>query len=146
MTTPADEHAADRASALIVSVGEAAAALRSHSDRHAGAVGQSSARLAVMGVLLEGPLNVPRLARRLALTSPSVQRVVNRLLEDGLIVALPNPDHAVSPLLRLTEPGLAACAAFEASAREDHHRLAQRLDRQDVEAALRVLDALAADR
>src|ERR1035437_8581031 len=44
--------------------------------------------------------SVPFLAGVLLLDRQSVQRVVNQLVSDGLVVRLPNAAHARSPLLK----------------------------------------------
>src|SRR3982074_3012640 len=50
-------------------------------------------------------LPVPQIARRMGLTRQAVQASVNRLLREGLVEAVENPDHRRSPLIRMTELG-----------------------------------------
>ncbi len=90
---------------LIADVYELAGASRRTSEELARADGQTVARWHVLSVLSDGPRTVPSAARRLGLAPQSVQRVVTDLLGSGHIVAIDNPDHARSPLMRLTPLG-----------------------------------------
>jgi DNA-binding MarR family transcriptional regulator len=90
---------------LIADVYELAGASRRTSEELARAEGQTVARWHVLSVLSDGPRTVPSAARRLGLAPQSVQRVVTDLLDSGHIVAADNPDHARSPLMRLTSLG-----------------------------------------
>src|SRR5215471_17448844 len=65
-------------------------------------LGQTVARWHVVSA---GPCTVPTVARRLGLTRQGVQRVAGDLLAARLLKAAPNPDHARSPLLTLTNRG-----------------------------------------
>lgn len=92
---------------LIADVYELAGASRRTSEDLARSVGQTAARWHVLSVLSDGPRTVPSAARRLGLAPQSVQRVVTDLVASGHLEALDNPDHARSPLMRLTELGRA---------------------------------------
>jgi DNA-binding MarR family transcriptional regulator len=96
---------AHEVAALVVAVYDAAAALRRLGDVEAGVAGQTQARWQVMNVVSEGDWTVPRAARRLGVQRQSVQRLVDRLRDEGLVELEPNPDHATSPLVRLTKAG-----------------------------------------
>jgi DNA-binding MarR family transcriptional regulator len=96
---------ADEIASLVVAVYDTASALRRLGDAEAGVAGQSQARWQVMNVISEGDWTVPRIARRLGVQRQSVQRLVDRLRDESLVVLEPNPDHATSPLVRLTDPG-----------------------------------------
>ena len=52
-----------------------------------------------------GPQTVSHLARARAQTRQRLQPVVNALVRDGLVEAIPNPMHKRSPLMRLTASG-----------------------------------------
>ncbi len=52
-----------------------------------------------------GPQTVARLARSRAQARQRVQPLVNALIEEGLVEALPNPMHQRSPLIVLTAAG-----------------------------------------
>ena len=92
---------------LIADVYELAGLSRRTSEELARSVGQTAARWHVLSVLSDGPRTVPSAARRLGLAPQSVQRVAGDLVEAGLVEAGDNPDHARSPLMRLTQEGRA---------------------------------------
>ncbi len=92
---------------LVADVYELAGLSRRTSETLAGAAGQTAARWHVLSVLSDGPRTVPAAARRLGLAPQSVQRVVTDLVSAGQLEARPNPDHARSPLVALTDRGRA---------------------------------------
>jgi DNA-binding MarR family transcriptional regulator len=92
---------------LIADVYELAGLSRRTSEELARAVGCTAAQWHVLSVLSDGPRTVPSAARRLGLAPQSVQRVVGDLVASGHLAAVDNPDHARSPLMRLTEQGQA---------------------------------------
>ena len=133
---------ADQAGRLVADVVEAAGAIRRLGDEMASEVGQTQARWQVLSVLSEGDWTVARAARRLGITRQSVQRVADLLLEEGLLVAEPNPDHARSPLIRLTREGERALATITAVSDPWQEALGSRLTLDDLRTARRVLAAL----
>src|SRR5215472_8071980 len=90
---------------LMADVYELAGLSRRTSAAIAKDLGQTAARLHVLSVVSAGPCTVPTIARRLGLTRPGVQRVAGEPLAARLLTAAPNPDHARSPLLTLTNRG-----------------------------------------
>lgn len=68
-------------------------------------VGQTQARWQVIGAVGERARTVPQIARQMGMTRQGVQRVVDLLAKDGLLAFERNPNHARSPLVRLTETG-----------------------------------------
>ena len=64
----------------------------------------------------DGPRTVPELARARAIRRQSIQPVVDALVRDGLVVAMPNPRHARSVRFAITDHGA---------------KLVERLDRVD---------------
>lgn len=114
--------------ALVVAVYDAAAALRRLGDAEAGVAGQTQARWHVMSVISEGDWTVPRAARRLGVQRQSVQRLVDRLRDDGLVELEANPDHATSPLLRLTDRGASVLYQINRVADRWHRSVATSAD------------------
>lgn len=104
---------------LIADVYELADVSRRTSEDLARSVGQTAARWHVLSVVSDGPRTVPSAARRLGLAPQSVQRVVGDLLASGHLEALDNPDHARSPLMRLTDLGRATVDELFARSRDD---------------------------
>ena len=47
----------------------------------------------VLGAVLRRPLSAAGIAREMGITRQAVQRVANRLIDDGLLEASPNPAH-----------------------------------------------------
>lgn len=90
---------------LIADVYELAGLSRRTSEAIAKELGQTVARWHVLSVVSTEPCTVPAVARRLGLTRQGVQRVTGDLLTARLLSASPNPDHARSPLLTLTDRG-----------------------------------------
>ena len=70
------------------------------------------ARWQVLGTVLEEPLPVAEIARRVGLTRQSVQRVANDVVAQGWAVWQPNPARRGQNLLTLTERGRDAVNAL----------------------------------
>jgi DNA-binding MarR family transcriptional regulator len=66
----------------------------------------TSARWQVLGTVLHEQYSVAEIARSLGLTRQAVQRIADRLVEDGLAEYLPNPAHKRAKLLSCKEKGL----------------------------------------
>ncbi len=65
----------------------------------------SGPRRTILSALHAGPQTVSHLARARAQTRQRLQPVVNALVRDGLVEAIPNPMHKRSPLMGLTASG-----------------------------------------
>src|SRR5262249_29740908 len=104
----------------------------------------TAARWQVLGALAlaERPLTVPQIARRMGLTRQSVHATVGRLVADGLLELGPNVDHQRSPLVAMTSAGRAAYDTLDRRQATWVNRLAEGLEREDLETAARVLQAL----
>ena len=72
------------------------------------------ARWQVLGAVLEEPLPVAEIARRVGLTRQSVQRVANDVVTQGWARWEPNPWRRGQNLLLLTDRGRRAIAALTA--------------------------------
>jgi DNA-binding MarR family transcriptional regulator len=70
-------------------------------------VGLSSARWQVLGAVALSPVSLPvaHLARNMGLARQSVQRLVDEMIDDGLVCFAPNPHHRRASLVVLTERG-----------------------------------------
>jgi len=66
----------------------------------------------VLGMLIEEPLPVAEIARRLGHARQSVQRLANVAVENGAVQWRENPKHKRSQLLALTESGYEQLAAL----------------------------------
>jgi DNA-binding MarR family transcriptional regulator len=138
--TPAGEAATE----VILSTFRANGLLVASGDLLSAGAGLTSARWQVLGAiaLAERPLTVPQIARRMGLTRQSVHVTVKRLVADGLAELAPNADHRRSQHVRLTEPGEAGYAAIDGRQTDWVNRLADGIDRSDLETTGRLLDEL----
>jgi len=131
----------EAATKLILSTFRANGLLLGAGDRLSAGEGLTSARWQVLGAvaLVERPLTVPQIARRMGLTRQSVHATVNRLVRDGFLELAPNADHRRSPLVGLTTSGRAKYQAIDALQAVWVDRLARGIGRSDLETAQRVL-------
>ena len=76
-------------------------------DRLVADLGLTSARWQVLGAIVEAdrPQPVAWLARDLGANRQNVQRIVNDLQKEGLVVFEPNPHHRRAQLVVLTDKG-----------------------------------------
>lgn len=94
------------------------------------------------------PLRLSELARREAVTAPTMSRVLAALDEQGLVVRRSDPSDARSSLVSVSEPGRRTLARIRT---ERTALLAERIDRLSPEhraalgAALPALEAMVAD-
>ena len=112
-------------------------------------IGQSSARWQVLGGLGYGPQTVADLARSFGHARQSVQRVVNALIEEGLVAQRPKEDDRRTFLLEMTADGRAVLARIYARQMEWSDRFASGLDSSELEilakALRRIGDSVAED-
>ena len=115
-------------------------------DRLVAPLGLTSARWQVLGAiaLAEQPQPVAWLARSMGLNRQGVQRLVNEMIEDGLVETRPNPHHRRAHHVVLTKRGR---DAYEAAARLQAPwltDLVKGLSRDEIATALRVAATLRA--
>jgi DNA-binding MarR family transcriptional regulator len=129
---------------LMADVYELAGLSRRTSAAIAKELGQTVARWHVLSVVSAGPCTVPAIARRLGLSRQGVQRVVGDLLAAHLLQAAPNPDHARSPLLTLTNRGQIVIEQLTQRSDATRGRLLQQvhITAEDLAAARTTLRAL----
>ncbi|MFI0999506.1 MarR family winged helix-turn-helix transcriptional regulator [Streptomyces galbus] len=100
---------------------------------------------AVLDLLREhGPMTVPQMGRAQSISRQFVQRMVNDAAADGLVEAVPNPAHARSSLIRLTDAGRTAIEAVVAREHALLREAADVLTTADVDACVRVLSRMLA--
>jgi DNA-binding MarR family transcriptional regulator len=96
---------------------------------------------ALVTVEEHGPLRLSELARREAVTAPTMSRVLAALDEQGLVIRTPDPNDARGVRIVLSDAGAAALAEVRS------HRtalVARRLTRLADEERRRIVDALPA--
>lgn len=92
---------------LVLSVFRLNGLLIAQGDNMTRNLGLTSARWRVIGVvaLSSAGVTVPGIARVLGQSRQAVQRITDVMVEDGLLVYLPNPKHRKSVLVNLTDTG-----------------------------------------
>ncbi|MEM1246997.1 MAG: MarR family transcriptional regulator [Acidobacteriota bacterium] len=105
--------------------------------------GLSVAQGRVLERVAETPMTVASLARRLALTRQSVQRVADLLVEEGVAELRSNPDHKRAKLLALTRSGEQRLEALQqaetAWLEELRHELVARTSEENIDPAIELL-------
>ena len=129
---------------LILDLFRANSLLLTAGDRLVTSLGLTSARWQILGAIAdaERPEPVAWLARNLGANRQNVQRIVNDLERDGLVVFEVNPHHRRAQLVVLTEKGR---QVYDAAGRLQApwvNGLSDGLSVKEVEAAHRVLNAL----
>ena len=109
-------------------------------DRLVAHLGLTSARWQVLGAIVEAvrPQPVAWLARDLGANRQNVQRIVNDLHKEGLVVFEANPHHRRAQLVALTEEGRRAFEAAMALQAPWVNRLADGLSVEEIETVRRV--------
>ncbi len=105
-------------------------------------LGLTSARWQVMGSLVDSPLTVSQIARRMGLTRQSVQRLVDVLTAEKTLQFVENPDHRRSKLVDLTAAGRQKLAAMNEIQIHWSNRLASGISPETLENTLNLLRTL----
>jgi len=110
-------------------------------DKLVAPFGLTSARWQVLGAIVfaKRPQPVAWLARALGANRQNIQRIVNDLHKEGLVVFEPNPHHRRAQLVVLTEKGQQAYQAAIDAYNPMADRLAEGLSLSDMQTAHRVL-------
>ncbi|MBR0786132.1 MarR family winged helix-turn-helix transcriptional regulator [Bradyrhizobium iriomotense] len=129
---------------LVLDLFRANGLLLTAGDRLVATLGLTSARWQILGAIVaaERPEPVAWLARNLGANRQNVQRIVNDLERDGLVVFEVNPHHRRAQLVVLTEKGQ---QIFDAAGRLQApwvNGLADGLSVKEIETAHRVISAL----
>ena len=129
---------------LILDLFRANSLLLTAGDRLVTSLGLTSARWQILGAIAdaERPEPVAWLARNLGANRQNVQRIVNDLVRDGLVVFEVNPHHRRAQLVVLTDKGR---QVYDAAGRLQVpwvNGLSDGLSVKEIEIAHRVLNAL----
>jgi DNA-binding MarR family transcriptional regulator len=113
-------------------------------DRLVAGLGLTSARWQILGAIAstERPQPVAWLARDLRANRQNVQRIVNDLLKEGLVVFGVNPHHRRAQLVVLTEKGKRTFEAAMELQAPWANSLSDGLSIKDIETVYRVVTAL----
>ncbi|MGQ3671459.1 MarR family winged helix-turn-helix transcriptional regulator [Xanthobacter sp. TB0136] len=113
-------------------------------DRLVASFGLTSARWQILGAIVQAarPQPVSWLARDLGTNRQNVQRIVNDLHEEGIVVFEPNPHHKRAHLVVLTEKGQRAYQAAVTAYNPRVNALADGFSVDDIRTAHRVMAEL----
>jgi DNA-binding MarR family transcriptional regulator len=136
--------AGEAATELILEVFRLNGRLLMTGDRLVAPLGLTSARWQVLGAiaLAEQPQPVAWLARSMGLNRQGVQRLVNEMIEDGLVETRPNPHHRRAHHVVLTKRGRDAYARASGLQAPWVADLVKGFSRDEIAAALRVAATL----
>jgi DNA-binding MarR family transcriptional regulator len=131
---------------LILEVFRLNGRLLAAADRLVSIFGLTSARWQVLGAIALAPTPEPvaRLARNMGLTRQGVQRVVNELIQEGIVALQENPHHRRARLVLMTEKGQAAFDAAVLRHRPWVHALAEGIASERIIEASEVMETLRA--
>ena len=142
---------ADRTTALIQRIFRVNGRLLHAGDRLVAPLGLTSARWQVLGEIVDihRPKPVAAIARDMGVSRQNVQRIVNDLVAQGLVILTANPLHKRAYFVTMTNNGRDAYARSMAIQRPWVATLATGVDEAQIDDALSLLgillDRLAAD-
>lgn len=115
--------------------------MRRAAEEMMGEGAQSSGRRSLLKSLAGGgPQTVPQMARVRAVSRQHVQKLINGLLDDGLVELIDNPAHQRSKLVGITAAGKRAADATRDREAEILPELSRGLSLKEIETATRVLE------
>jgi DNA-binding MarR family transcriptional regulator len=108
-------------------------------DRLTKPLGLTSARWQVLGAIEGQSLSVAQIARKMGLARQNVQRLANELEKAQMVEYLPNPDHKLAKLVRLTERGRAAMQDLGQRQQRWANRTTATVSAAEIQAAVALL-------
>lgn len=127
---------------LIMTIFGAHGLLLSEGDRLTRPHGLSSARWQVLGALEDRPRTVAQIGRKMGLTRQAVQRVADKLEEDGYVIYRENPEHMTAKLAALTNTGEQVLREIAERQKIWAAELSEGLKVEAIEQAASVVEAL----
>jgi len=126
---------------IVLEVFKLGGLLVSEGDRMGSEHGITSARWKVLGALaLAGePQTVPQIARNMGLTRQAVQRLVDAMRDDQLLVSQDNPDHKRARLIQLSKLGETVYSKMDATQSRWAAQCAAGISKAELETTLAVL-------
>jgi DNA-binding MarR family transcriptional regulator len=108
-------------------------------DRLTKEFGMTSALWQVLGAIDEQPLTLAQIGRNMGLTRQSVRRSAILLEKKGFITFEENPDHKRAKLVVLTEEGRSVLDRVMDAQITWSNTIADGLDAEDLQAAVRIM-------
>lgn len=112
---------------------------------HGGGPLSGPRRTVLVGLSRTGPQTVAQMARVRAQSRQRFQPLVNALIADGLVRAIPNPAHKRSSLIDLTPRGRQAVARIHAIEGRGRGRVGRQFTTLTLSRTVAVLRAITAD-
>ena len=131
-------------SELVVQIFRMNGALTTWGDRFAAESGLTTARWQVLGAIsmVKEPSTSPQIAERMGITRQGVQKQLNLLRDEGLVMPIENPAHKRSPRYSLTDHGERKLAEIRKRWRQQVEQWSGGHQHESVSAALKTLDVL----
>lgn len=111
-------------------------------ERMARPAGLTPARWQVLGAVLQAPLTVSGIARRMGLARQSVQRLADVLVAEGILEYQPNPAHRRAKLVAPTAKGWAAIEVLRPLQYAWANRVTRDVPGDEIERAVALMDRL----
>ena len=131
-------------SELVVQIFRMNGALTTWGDRFAAESGLTTARWQVLGAIsmAKEPSTSPQIAERMGITRQGVQKQLNLLRDEGLVMPIENPAHKRSPRYSPTEYGERKLEEIRKRWRQQVEQWSGGHQHESVSAALKTLDVL----
>lgn len=131
-------------SELVVQIFRMNGALTTWGDRFATESGLTTARWQVLGAIsmAKEPSTSPQIAERMGITRQGVQKQLNLLRDEGLVMPVENPAHKRSPRYSLTDHGEQKLAEIRKRWRQQVEQWSGEHQHESVSATLKTLDVL----
>jgi DNA-binding MarR family transcriptional regulator len=114
-----------------------------HLNRQLSAEGVSIDQWRLMKVLSEsGGMTMGKLAEELALNSPSVTKLVDRMVEDALVYRVPDPDDRRKVRMFLSDKGAAMLTSQDKRVREHETKVEDSYGNEDAQRLKALLENL----
>ncbi len=135
---------ADVFTEVVLAVFRLNGALLEAGDRLVQPLGLTSARWQVMGAvaLASKPLTVPQIANAMGITRQGVQKQVNALVAEGLLVIHPNPGHKRSPLIAFSEQGKCVYEKMDSLHSNWANRMVEGISGHQLQVTLRTIEII----
>jgi DNA-binding MarR family transcriptional regulator len=144
--TASSSHVSTEEQLLMSGIAKAVYRLNGHvlsiAETLAGPVGLTGAWWQVLASVLREPMSVADIARFIGNTRQAVQRIADRLVDEGLVEFHNNPAHARARLVAPTEKGRSAVKAIAPAHVELADRLATRYGKEKLSDLLALMEDL----
>lgn len=126
---------------LVLEIFRVSGMLNNEGDRLTGEFGLTSSRWKILGAvqMSENPLTVPDIARVMGQSRQAVQRLVDVMVKDGLLILMDNPAHKRAKYVVLTSEAERILVLVGGKQAAWANECSLALDEKDLQTALGVL-------